>query len=541
MLTDARTLAGGTARSADICIIGAGVAGVTLAQDLLQRSARVVLLESGGLTFTKSLRSLPTVLSRHLRGEQGLARGENVGQDYYPLRFTRARALGGSSRAWAGHGLQAAPLDRVDFIAREGLPHHGWPFDREALDPFYKRAQRVCNLGPFEYDVGPWERRGLGRRLPLDEAFVHSTMFQFGLDSAFNRYEAQLAGAGNVELLLHATVTRIAVDRHGRVDHVQCATLGGNRFKVRAGTFVLAAGAIESARLLLVSNDVQRRGIGNEHDLVGRYFMEHPDLEVGMLIPDPGLEPDALRLYGSQPVGPHLNANAMLRLSDDVLEKEGLLNAAIRLRPTHRSAFDPAMGSVRTLRRSLHHGVPTDGLATHAARAVRGARSLLRYGAATRAAPPDAFQLDIMAEQAPNPASRVGLGGRRDRLGLPSTVLDWRLGEHDWRSIRRTVEILGDCVRDAGIGEIVSTLDHRSPPPAVFGNWHHLGTTRMHDDPASGVVDRHCRVHGVGNLYVSGGSVMPTGGYANPTLTIAALALRLAHHLQGHSERDGGV
>jgi choline dehydrogenase-like flavoprotein len=525
-------LAGRATCSADVCIVGAGVAGVTLAQELIGTPARVLLLEGGGLTFTKSLRSLPTVLSRHLRGEQRLARGKNVGQYYYPLRFTRARALGGSSRAWASHGLQAAPLDAIDLIERDGLPDHGWPFDRDALDPFYERAQRACNLGPFEYDVDPWETRGLGQRLPLDEDCVRSTMFQFGLDSAFNRYEAQLMDADNVELMLHATVTRIAVDRHGRVDHVQCATLSGGRFKVEANTFVLAAGAIENARLLLVSDDVQRAGIGNEHDLVGRYFMEHPDVEVGVLVPAPDLDVDDFRLYRSQQVGPYLNANAMLRLSDDVLKKEGLLNSVIRLRPTHRSALDPTSRSARTLRRSLHHGVPTTGLATHAVRVVRGVRSLLRHGAANRSATPDAFGLDIMAEQVPNPESRVRLDGRRDRLGVPSTVLDWRLADRDWDSIRRTVEILDECLRDAGVGEIVSTLDGHSPPPAVYGNWHHLGTTRMHRDPARGVVDENCLVHGSPNLYVSGGSVFPTGGYANPTLTIAALAAKLADHLR---------
>jgi choline dehydrogenase-like flavoprotein len=123
------------------------------------------------------------------------------------------------------------------------------------------------------------------------------------------------------------------------------------------------------------------------------------------------------------------------------------------------------------------------------------------------------------------------LGRRRDRLGVPSTVLDWRLQDHDWTSIRRTMEILGECVRDAGLGQVVTTLD-RPEPPAVFGNWHHLGTTRMHTDPAHGVVDENCLVHGTSNLYAAGGSVLPTGGHANPTLTITALALRLADHLR---------
>jgi choline dehydrogenase-like flavoprotein len=522
MLADARALAGGAAPSADVCIIGAGVAGVTLARQLIDTPARVLLLEGGGLAFTKSLRELTTVMSRHLRGEQALARGRNAGEAYYPLRFTRARALGGSSRAWAGHGLQATPLEAIDFSKRDGLPDHGWPFGRDTLEPYYEQAQIECNLGPFEYDVAPWEARGLGRRLPLDEDRVRSTMFQFGLDSAFNRQEADLAAAANVELLLHATVTRIALDRNGRVDHLQCATLAGNQFTVRADTFVLAAGAIETARLLLVSDDVQRRGVGNEHDLVGRYFMEHPDVEAGVLLPGPEMDLEAFRLYLSQPAGPHLNAHAMLRLSDDLLTSEGLLNAVVRLRPTRPSTIEPAVVSARAVRRSLHHGVRTAGLATHGVRTVTGERS----------GPPDAFGLDIMAEQMPNPESRVRLGRRRDRLGMPTTVLDWRLGDADWASIRRTVELLGANLREAGIGEVVSTLDDGPPPPAVYGNWHHLGTTRMHVDPACGVVDENCRVHGLSNLYISGGSVLPTGGYANPTLTVAALALRLADHLR---------
>ena len=140
-----------------------------------------------------------------------------------------------------------------------------------------------------------------------------------------------------------------------------------------------------------------------------------------------------------------------------------------------------------------------------------------------------------MAEQTPNPESRVRLGGRRDRLGVPSTVLDWRLGTTTGRSIRRTVEILGDCVRDAGLGQIVSTLDRHWPPPAVFGNWHHLGTTRMHQTRPMAWWTRTAGSMASRTCTSAGGSVLPTGGYANPTLTIAALALRLADHLRARS------
>lgn len=533
MLSDGRSIPSGSILEADLCVVGAGVAGIALTREFVGRSTRVVLLEGGSLHFSKSIRSLPTVLVRHLRGEQALAGGKNKGHAYYPLRFTRARAFGGSSRAWADHGLQAHPLDAIDFENREGLPRHGWPLGRAQLEPFYQRAQTVCGLGPFAYEVDAWESQELGKRLPLDAGCIRSEIFQFQRGNAFFRYVDDFKQADNVDLVLHGTVVNVAADRAGRVRLVECASLSGNRFTVKASVYVLAAGAIENARLLLASNDIHSAGIGNHHDLVGRFFMEHPDLEVGFFIPNPRLEPHRLSLYESQDVAGGLSIQAMLRLNEDILRRESLLNSVLRFRPTHNSGIEPGVRSARVIRRSVHRGVPSPGLATHAVRTLAGVRHLLYHQ--TRkwlVRQSDIFGLDIMAEQAPDPCSRVRLGRRRDRLGIPTTVLDWRLGETDWYSIRRTVEIVGACLRNAGLGEVVSTLGDTRVPPAVFGNWHHLGTTRMHRNSKHGVVNEDCRVHGIANLYVAGGSVFPTGGYANPTLTVVALALRLADHLR---------
>jgi choline dehydrogenase-like flavoprotein len=532
LFTDARYIAAGSTLQADICIVGAGIAGISIAREFIGRSESVVLLEGGGLEFTKSLRDLPTVLRRHTLGEQALTRGRNAGQPYYPLRFTRVRAFGGSSRAWHQHrGVHARPLDEIDFEARDGLPDHGWPIDRVQLDPYYERAQRVCALGPFVYDAKKWEAQGYGAPLPLDPKLVTSVIFQFGKRSKFDRYEDEFARAENVNLVLHATVVHLA-DRDGRVVRIDCATLSGNRFSVQARTFVLAAGAIENARLLLVSTDSQPNGIGNNRDLVGRSFMEHPDAAVGYLIPDPKLDRSAFRLYQHQPAGEHVMVEAMFRLSDCVLRKERLLNSVLRLRDTHRSSMTAAVQSFQVVRRSVHHGVATPGLARHALRTIFGAPQILRHYATWRSGrPPDVFGIDIMAEQAPTMSSRMRLARRRDRLGVPMTILDWRLTSVDWDSIRRTVEIFGDAVRAARLGTVISTIGVEKQP-AVFGNWHHLGTTRMHCDPAHGVVDENCGVHGMTNLYIAGGSVFPTGGYANPSLSIVALSLRLADHLR---------
>lgn len=538
MLTDARHVAADATLQADICIVGAGIAGISIAREFIGRSESVVLLEGGGLEFTKSLRDLPTVLRRHTLGEQALASGSNAGHPYYPLRFTRVRAFGGSSRAWHEHrGVHARPLDAIDFEARDGLPEHGWPIDKAQLDPFYERAQQAFNLGPFAYDAETWEARGYGAPLPLDPTLVKSVIFQFGRRSRFDRYEDDFARAENVNLVLHATAVHLA-DRDGRVIRVDCATLSGNRFSVRAKMFVLAAGAIESARLLLVSKDSQPAGIGNSRDLVGRSFMEHPDAAVGYLIPDPKLDRGAFRLYEHQHAGKDLTVEAMFCLSAPVLRAERLLNAVLRLRPTYRSGMPAAVQSAQIIRRSVHYGVSTPGLARHALRAILGTPQILRHYADWRSGrPPDIFGIDVMAEQAPTMSSRVRLSRRRDRLGVPRTILDWQLTRIDWNSIRRTVKIFGDAVRKAGVGTVISTLGAAEHPPAVYGNWHHLGTTRMHRDPAHGVVDENCRVHEMTNLYIAGGSVFATGGYANPSLTIVALSLRLADHLKSTSNQ----
>jgi choline dehydrogenase-like flavoprotein len=263
--------------------------------------------------------------------------------------------------------------------------------------------------------------------------------------------------------------------------------------------------------------------------------MEHPDVAVGYLIPDSKLDRSVFRLYQHQSAGSNLTVEAMFRLSDSALRAERLLNAVLRLRHTYRTGMTAAVQSAQVVRRSVHYGVATPRLAKHALRTVMGAPQILRHFATWRSGcPPEIFGIDVMAEQTPTKSSRVKLDRRRDRLGVPMTLLDWQLSKADLESIGRTVDIFGDAVRKAGVGTVISTLGEKQPP-AVFGNWHHLGTTRMHRDPSHGVVDENCRVHGMTNLYIAGGSIFPTGGYANPSLTIVALSLRLADHIRSTS------
>ena len=148
------------------------------------------------------------------------------------------------------------------------------------------------------------------------------------------------------------------------------------------------------------------------------------------------------------------------------------------------------------------------------------------------------FELNHMTEQSPNPHSRVTLSDERDIFGRNRVRLDWRLTPLDMRSIIKAQEIIDQELRYAGLGRLEIELRTETPPEHLEGGWHHMGTTRMHRDPKRGVVDEHCRVHEITNLFIAGPSVFPTGGYANPVLTFVALAIRLADYIKASEMRE---
>jgi choline dehydrogenase-like flavoprotein len=199
-----------------------------------------------------------------------------------------------------------------------------------------------------------------------------------------------------------------------------------------------------------------------------------------------------------------------------------------------------AVRSFVILRRALSWQPRPANLTKHVGLALRNLDAIARtvYRESTSSHGPVAIQLKAMAEQAPNPASRLTLGNRRNAIGLRRPRLDWQLTDHDRASMIRTEALIGEELQRAGIGRLVDPLTSPDVTWQISGQWHHLGTTRMHVDPTQGVVDVDGRVHDMSNLWVTGGSVFPTGGYANPTLTIVALALRLADHLTGNTHSD---
>jgi choline dehydrogenase-like flavoprotein len=339
---------------------------------------------------------------------------------------------------------------------------------------------------------------------------------------------------------LHANVTKLETDDRGEV--VTCArasTLAGHRIEVRAKAFVLASGGLEVPRLMLLSRTRDGIGIGNRYDLVGRFFMEHPHVNIGrvVLTGDRGW----VRAYQLQRLGQRV-VRLHLCLPECLQRKAALLNCSCSidipdedetsyaaLRRIKRTIVDPfENGSIlRDLARTVAN--PLD-----VAFGVYSKLSRSRYIPRKRI--PDEILLRIRAEQAPIPHSRVTLSDRRDALGLQQIKLDWQLSGEERRSMRIMARVLSEEFTRLGLGEVhlFSWLapDQNSWPADLVGGPHHMGTTRMCDDPRQGVVDRDCRVHGVKNLFIAGSAVFPTGGYVNPTLTIVALAVRLADHLE---------
>lgn len=524
MLLDGRTLGDGADLTADVCVVGAGPAGLATALELADAGLDVCVLESGGVEAGGDA--------------QSLADGASVGHSYFPLSSTRLRAVGGTSNHWYElEGFRARPLDPIDFERREGIPHTGWPFDRRHLDPWYERAQDVLGLGPYAYELEDWRGRGGGEVLDLDERVVRTVIFQVvpGGNLA-ERHRARLDDHPRLRLVTHATVLELQTDGGRLVRRLRVATGDGRRRVVRARAYVLAAGGIENARLLLLSRDRDPAGLGNDHDLVGRFFMEHLGVRVGTLTPAQAGFLRRTGFYREADVG-GFAIQGKLSLAPEVLRRERLLNATFFLEHMGASRATPGVRSFVVLRRALRWRPRPPRLATYAGAMLRGlphvadtvVREATPYG---RRLPPQVIQLKAMTEQAPNPQSRVTLDPSTDALGQPRVRLDWRPTAFDVESIRRSEEIIDGQLRAAGLGQLRDRLDEQRPPAHLSGQWHHLGTTRMHDDPRQGVVDADGRLHTADNLYVTGGSVFPTGGYANPTLTVVALALRLADHLR---------
>jgi choline dehydrogenase-like flavoprotein len=529
---------------ADLCVVGAGPAGISLVREMLGTGIEVVLLESGGYAFDADIQLLSD-------GEQDSSHHADGA-----VRGGRLRQFGGTANLWVYRTIpdngrrqaRSVPPEPIDFEARFGAPATGWPIGFEEMQPYYERAQAIWNRGPFDYRVARWTGgaapiAGHGGRLATG-------ISQHGPNDVFTlRYRDDLLAADNVRVMVGCTALRLASGPSGdRVEAVEVAGPSGEVFAVRAKSFVLAAGGIENAQILLLSAPGVPGAAGNRHDTVGRFLTDHPEFRMGTITPSDPAVVDTLGLYDLRWVD-DIMVSGFLTLSEEIKRDEGLLNLSAAL-VLHMAGFGTdahrALGSLAPTRR-MH---PSD--LVRIARSVLGAPvDAARAAIEQRRRPYEEWsggwsrpaidrrrfpviELHAAPEQVASRDNRVTLSDRRDRLGRQRPRVAWSWDRGDRQNATRSVELLAAALRDAGVGQLEpwGSLLGRDAPR--FGGFHHpMGTTRMHPDPTAGVVDLECRVHGLENVYVAGSSVFPTGhGYANPTLTIIALAVRLGDHLK---------
>jgi choline dehydrogenase-like flavoprotein len=508
---DARTIDRDSILNCDVCIVGAGAAGVTLALQFQGARHHVCVLEAGGLE------SDPVTTSLYDLESTGL-----------PIRpRARERYMGGTTNAWGGG---VAVFGDIDLGPRSWVPLSTWPIGRNELNPYWRQA--CAQLGVPDLtspDVAPRAaRRGFLLRTPtLDTAYVYwaKRPLRFG-----EPYVKAVRSSQNISTLLHANVTELVLDRTGtRVDRLVVQTIDGGRFSVRPTVTVLACGGIENARLLLACRRQRSKGLGNNADQVGRYFMEHPKGQVGVVHVSPGIRKLPHPSYWS---GRRVRVRLGVRLSDDAQRRHAAHNSYLRFHPT--LARDGR--GVEALRELLGHRVRalSDG------RVLRDLGSNLPEVAGyawfrmLNRGPVRTMEIDNYMEQEPRPENRVSLSDKLDMFGKPLARLEWSISESEKRTMRILHALLDKEMRRRSLGWVDSPLLSGEAQAWAIDRdaSHHLGTTRMGDDTRTSVVDRDCRIHTVNNVYIAGSSVFPTGGYANPTLTIVALALRLAEHLK---------
>jgi choline dehydrogenase-like flavoprotein len=531
-IIDVHELQDRTTLNVDICIVGSGAAGLTVASELNGSAQTVGVIESGHYSPDETT--------------QGLCDVDIVGHPVRENFMSRARYFGGTCNLWAGRNMQLTPLD---VAPRAWIQESGWPIPYEEMARYYPKAMhllRLPSLDTFERAVRQHRMSTVERcifapaELQPNLSMWGKKPFRFGA-----RYQRQLQRSRNITTYLNANVTEILLNDAGNcVEALVVATLDGKKFRLQAKQFVLACGGMENARLLLASRSVHPHGIGNQFDVVGRYYMDHPRAVFGKV---KLTQPQKLPLLLGIPLA-RGKVQVGIQFSDEMQQKESLLNNYLTLE-RHWSdqaakAYQSFVHSMKIILRKGYAGnrfslaganlaqvpeliyllAPRELIPHWLYRIARVWKSRLSKGVS---------ELIVVnyCEQLPNPQSRVYLSTQRDQLNMPRLVLDWKICPQETHSLMRLHAVLDQVLRQHRLGYLDNTSEPFSERLYTDAS-HHIGTTRMSTDPRTGVVDPHGAVHGVQNLFLAGSSVFPTAGYANPTLTIVALAMRLAAHLK---------
>jgi len=529
LITSANEIPNEATLNAKVCVVGSGAAGICLALELAKQGIDVCLLEGGGMTAEDA--------SQDLHG------GVNVGLGQFEIRSTRLRQWGGTTNHWGG---MSPRLSAIDFQERAYLPHSGWPITLADLEPFYQPAERYCDISPIwrSYESGTCPAQtamGFGKGPLGVQLTPWSPPTRFG-----QKYKSDIDRLGNLRTLTHANVVEIITDEGATtVTRVRARTLGGKQFFVNARAVVLTTGGLEAPKLLLASHRQQPKGLGNQNDLVGRYYMDHIGFWSGAAL-------FSRKYAGFNTLTDYVTQNDerahfLLTPRSKTMLQEAMVNFRYLFYQTPVS-YEGVRASVEFVNEISNLQLPgeigarigdilvdIDQLVGKTISSKLPGVDIARSDTKTlsgRALPQAIAHLSM--EQIPNPQSRVTLSDKKDALGERILKLDWQITQQDRNNILTAANMLGQSLGSNGFGRsyIPKHLRALNVDQEIEIACHHMGTTRMSNDPKTGVVDSNLQVHGVKNLYIASCSVFPTSGWANPTLTIVALSVRLADHLK---------
>ncbi len=520
MIITAEGIDPGSELAGDVCIVGAGAAGITLAREMAAGGAKVILLEAGEEEFTDE--------------SQDVYDGESLG--YAPIYSSRLRYFGGTTNHWSGY---CRPYNRIDFEARDWIPRSGWPLPYDTLLGYLEKARPLVEITDRGFLAEEWVDAVGGTLFPLPDTFVQSVS-QLSPPTRFaERYRGDLEASDAITCVLRASVVDLepAGDGGRKLARVTVQRYDDETFTATARFFVLALGGVENARLLLAARAVKDRALGTAPDLIGRFFMDHVGADVGVLaMPMAAAEASVYLPWKGRQLGDTVVVPA-IETSDGFQRQHKLTNVNFTLIPGQSygvRAFRRIAGDLerfewpRTLDRDIVGMFSNfDDVLSHAGEKLGMSDATMH------------FYVRAIAESTPNPDSRVTLDGATDRFGLPRARLSFQANAIDLHSVDVSLTALARALGEAGLGRVKTDFDPGGGwSDSVEWGYHHCGTTRMSAVPEDGVVDADLRLHGMENLYVVGSSVFPTIGATTPTWPIAALSLRLADHLRERMSND---
>lgn len=510
---------------ADICIVGAGAAGLALATEFANSDLQVVLLESGG--WEPDPRT------------QALYHTEQTGMPFQSAHTGRFRIFGGSTTQWGGQSL---PLTPLDFEPREWVNHSGWPIAYDELLPFYQRANQFLGVDTRDYYDETAAILSLERPL-LDPASIEYHFSKWAPQPDLRQtYRKVLERATNIHVILHANVVELVVNGP-RVTTVHIRSFSGHSDSIEAENFILATGGLEVPRLLLASRRHMPTGLGNEHDQVGRFLQEHPATRLGEV---EVIDADKLQQLFNGRRAEGRRFSARLSLSRAMQEKESLLNASAGF--LFSLPLDRGFGLVRAAVKGRTAKLPDATPCRILNEAIRCLPELIkaswRLGVDGWIYTPGAScEVAASFEQEPNPFSRVTLSEKQDELGMPLGHIHWALTRKTYVTAVKFASVIDQTLRTLQVGRLKTSNwlvhdDGVSDYEHFFHDQnHHIGTARMSVSPQNGVVDPALKVHSLQNLFIASCATFPTGGHSNPTLTMLALAIRLADHLKNKYQK----